>query len=658
MDVLLLALIVAAAYLPSLWNGFVYDDGAYIIQNPLLQQSLDLKKIFSETYAPNRADQGLYRPLVTLSYWVDHALWGFPAQGHFNGFHLTNLLLHALNSILFLFVLRTLGITPNTSLFCAIIFAIHPASSEAVAWVVGRAELMGLTLGLLSALAYLRHPTWKGYLLAIGWWIGAMLSKEQWVFLPLAFATLQVGTRESPHIPRARLWRQVLLSILFLGAFWTLRSWLIGGWKPALTTYEGVVTPLQRIWTALELMWHYVWIWFFPMNLSVQHAIAPVESALRGLFAAAAWIFVFWGAWQGRTFFPWLLWALGWFWALMLAVSNLLIPIGTPFAERFLYPSTLFFAPMVVLSVRKLLDWMEKPSLARERGWMLALPLFALLLFRLENRLSDWKSNLTLWESAYLLYPQSFAVKAPLAETLLFEGRFGEAHILASETVRQLEHQPGIYQKLFLPRMMRIDGMAQSGMRQIAWMKRFVTANENAQSFRTQEALVEYLKLADEFPEQPQTFEALGSIYLRLENFEGARQSLEEAIRLGSKSPALFAQDAYVLSQLGRKAEAILMYDEALKLDPKAYPIHSSRARVLADIDDYQGALTGFREVTRLAPFLPEGHVSVASILIHLQQYGEAEKELSQVLKLNPDHPEARELLRKIPNIRMPPPPK
>ncbi len=647
-DAALLVVTVLIAYFPAFWNGFVYDDEPYILANPLVQGPLKLKSIFTENYAPGRAEQGLYRPIVTLSYWVDHRVWNFAAPGSFNGFHLTNVLIHALNALLLFLLLRCWNVPRGACWFCALVFAIHPALSEAVTWIVGRAELLGTFFGLLAVYFYFRHPSRNGFLIAIFFWLLAMLSKEQWIALPVAIAILQTARPKRPVRREALI--QLLIASILLFVFWSVRTLILGGWRPSLVTYQDVVTPLQRIWTSLELMWGYLWVWFFPVSLSVYHAIVPVESASRGLLSAGAWIFVFWAAWRARPYFPWAFWALGWFWALMISVSNLILPIGTSFGERFLYASTLFFAPLIVMTYQAFLRLAGKTGLSSLHGLFVGAPICIFLLIGLENRLPDWQSNLTLWESAARIYPHSFVIKAPLSESLLREGRFGEAHILAAESAQQLETQPLLYQKLFLPRLMRVDGAAQSGMRQIAWAKRFFIANETARSFQTSEALALYQKLADDFPEQPQTFEAIGSLYMRLENYEGARQNLQEAIRLGTKSAGVFAQYAYALSQLGHKAEAVLMYDEALKLNPNEYLIQSNRATVLANIGDLDAALDGFRQTIRLAPYFLEAHLSAASILIHLQKYREAEKELAQVFKLDPNHAQARELLRKIPN--------
>src|SRR3989338_3945289 len=117
-EALCIVLIALAGYLPSLWHGFIYDDQLYVVSNPLAHGTLDLHKIFTESsYPPGKNAQGLYRPLVTLSFHLDGKIWGFATPGHWNGFHLTNLLLHALNGCLFILLLRRLGLQGWTRFF-------------------------------------------------------------------------------------------------------------------------------------------------------------------------------------------------------------------------------------------------------------------------------------------------------------------------------------------------------------------------------------------------------------------------------------------------------------------------------------------------------------------------------------------------------------
>ncbi|MBI5182115.1 MAG: tetratricopeptide repeat protein, partial [Nitrospirae bacterium] len=140
-------------------------------------------------YPPDAREQGLYRPLVTISYIFDYAIWGLNPKG----FHLANLILHILTSIIV--YLLALEILKNSwpSLIAALVFALHPVHTEAVTWVVGRAEVMAGLFYFLAFLLYIHsstfnHSTFQPSTFRLGSYIFyfcALLSKEIAITLPI-----------------------------------------------------------------------------------------------------------------------------------------------------------------------------------------------------------------------------------------------------------------------------------------------------------------------------------------------------------------------------------------------------------------------------------------------------------------------------------------
>lgn len=147
-------LVGALCYLNSIGNGFTYDDVAIIQENPRVRNPLDYRAIWlsdwwlpqdSEVFAEfNRRDR-LYRPLAMQTFAVEYSIFGlWPAA-----FHATNILLHAAAcGLVWVFVRRLLGDIPVAAA-AALLFAVHPIHCEAVANIVGRAEVLA-TLGILA----------------------------------------------------------------------------------------------------------------------------------------------------------------------------------------------------------------------------------------------------------------------------------------------------------------------------------------------------------------------------------------------------------------------------------------------------------------------------------------------------------------------------
>jgi tetratricopeptide (TPR) repeat protein len=174
--ILALVLIVYAPVIRT--AGFIWDDPQYVTGNPLLRTLPGLLAIWIH---PSALPQ--YYPLVHTTFWIEYHLVALhPAL-----YHVDNVLLHALASILLWRALARLGV-PGAWLAAAI-FAVHPVQVESVAWVTERKNVLSLVFYLLSFHAYLNFADRfkaKDYWLALAFFIAALLSKSVTCSLPAA----------------------------------------------------------------------------------------------------------------------------------------------------------------------------------------------------------------------------------------------------------------------------------------------------------------------------------------------------------------------------------------------------------------------------------------------------------------------------------------
>jgi protein O-mannosyl-transferase len=212
------ALLTFLVYLPTLRNEFVsWDDDRYILENHHIRSMGTgfFRWAFFDFYASN------WHPLTWISHAVDYALWGLNPLGH----HLTNIILHAVNTALvILLAVKLLDIvregTPQnaplsflndrTILIAAsitgLLFGLHPVHVESVAWVMERKDLLCALFFLLSIIWYTSYVGAEGaeavridqfmrffdrrYLMALGLFILALLSKPMVVTLPVVLLIL------------------------------------------------------------------------------------------------------------------------------------------------------------------------------------------------------------------------------------------------------------------------------------------------------------------------------------------------------------------------------------------------------------------------------------------------------------------------------------
>ncbi|HUT23023.1 MAG TPA: hypothetical protein VM492_01635 [Sumerlaeia bacterium] len=183
--VLALILMALVAYQPALLGGFLWDDEFSVKGNDLLRSVQGLWRIWTEPSAIPHEEH--YWPLTYTSLWVDTRIWG----PHPFGPHLSNVLLHGANCLLLWGLLSRLAV-PGAWLASAV-FALHPVHVESVAWIIERKDLLCAFFYLLAATAYLRFLEEGGrrsFLLALGLFLCALLSKSIAVSFPLAMLLL------------------------------------------------------------------------------------------------------------------------------------------------------------------------------------------------------------------------------------------------------------------------------------------------------------------------------------------------------------------------------------------------------------------------------------------------------------------------------------
>ena len=188
-----IAVLFGAVYAPALGHGFVKDDFRWIAAADV-QSPSDVVRIFS-------TDVGFYRPLVTLSFAFDRALWRLDARGY----ALTNVLLLAGDAALLFLLARRLSLPREAALVAAAVwlFNFH-GINMALLWTSGRTALLLCLFAQAGAWVFLR-ATPSSAVLAGLLALFAMLCKEEAVVLPLLFVALSLLVAREPRTARLAL---------------------------------------------------------------------------------------------------------------------------------------------------------------------------------------------------------------------------------------------------------------------------------------------------------------------------------------------------------------------------------------------------------------------------------------------------------------------
>ena len=267
---LLIVLFIFIAYFPALRGGFVWDDDAYVTENPLLTAPDGLKRIWFSMDSPSQ-----YFPLTYTTFRWERSFWGLNPFGY----HLVNILLHAANALLVWGLLRRLKV-PGAWLAAAL-FALHPVQVESVAWITERKNVLSLFFFLLAMLAWTGfvgdrpRPSWWWYGLTLIFYALALCAKTTACTLPAAL--LLVLWLKGKSINRSRLAQMVPFIALGAG-MGLLTMW----WERYHQGTQGEFYGLgwlERLLLASHAVWFYAGKLVWPANLTFSYPRWTIDSA-------------------------------------------------------------------------------------------------------------------------------------------------------------------------------------------------------------------------------------------------------------------------------------------------------------------------------------------------------------------------------------------
>ncbi|MFA5251012.1 MAG: tetratricopeptide repeat protein [Phycisphaerae bacterium] len=265
------ALIVACliAYAPVMRAGFIWDDDAYVTENPLLSAKDGLKRIWFSFDQPSQ-----YFPMTYTVFRLEYKLWGLnPA-----GYHLVNIFIHITNAFLVWLVLSKLRI-PGAWL-AAGIFALHPVNVESVAWVTELKNILMAFFSLLSILAWLqfiKRPAAeiKGrllYALSLTLYALALLSKTTACTLPVVMLLI-LWFKKVPTLKRHLRLIIPYVALAAVMGFVTI-------WWEHVRGEGGMVLKLnylERILLAGRALLFYIGKLILPVNLTFSYPLWNID---------------------------------------------------------------------------------------------------------------------------------------------------------------------------------------------------------------------------------------------------------------------------------------------------------------------------------------------------------------------------------------------
>jgi len=414
LPVLALLLVTFSLYATVLDHSFIttWDDDVYVTANEAVKGfSLDhVKAAFTKFYSGN------YAPVHIVSYMVDYSLWGFNA----GGFLFFNILYHAINGILFYYLLIRLHRDKRLAFLASFIFLCHPVQVESVAWVSQRKNVLAMLFFLVSFHAYLSYAD-RGIARGKTYYL-ASLSAFAVSLLSKAIAVIMVPVLllyDHCFATRGSWGHKILDKLPFVAATVVISLITYISQAPGRGTYFGG-SPSATAYTMLPVFVRYLRMIVWPTDLCASYTL-PIrtEIDLPVLSSALFFLLVFTGSaylyrCRRDLFFWFLLFFIG-----LIPVSQI-IPILTLINDRYLYFPILGAAVCSSALLLKGVDAAKPAIRAATLCGIFVLLVAMSCLTVVQARV--WKNSITLWSDVTGKYPGDSDAWNALGDAYLEDG--------------------------------------------------------------------------------------------------------------------------------------------------------------------------------------------------------------------------------------------
>jgi protein O-mannosyl-transferase len=601
-------LLAFALYFHTRHYGFVHDDTTLILQNQQVKQ-LAWSEILSRSG---------YRPVRTLTYAVNYAVGGENPYGY----HLFNILLHGLNAGLLFFLLLRWTRSHLVAGAAALLFAVHPIQTAAVAYVSGRKDLLAALFVFIGLYLYTvyresrRKQAGAGALLAF---IIAVFSKEVAIVFPALLLLVDTCILRGRSGPGEKewagqrsffrgAWGAVTASPVLYGVFAALAglaifyaihltqaSRMLGYWGGSFSTNLG---------TSFKLLVHYIKLSLFPYPLIADYTgnVFPISTGFREPTTLLALVcfclflgFAFWFYPRNRKVTFAMLWVL----VTLLPVLQII-----PFHE--LAADHLLYLPLVGVAFvfGEGLSFIHGQARMRPWGWSAAAVIALVFSFMTVDRSQDWKDERTLWEATYRKAPGSYRANSNLGVIYQTSGDLQRA---VEFSRRSLELDPsqgiswsnlgGIY--LTMARSKRADYRESMGL-----IREAIQVLEKSVQLDPRNPW-NHSNLGDAYKFQGLLYEDQSEAEKAFEARVRSITSFQKAMEIGSDNdafPLIFFKHAMVFVDGGYEEEAVRLLREAIARFPRYPEIYVWLGAYYFNQGKYLEALPYLEPAAELAP--------------------------------------------------------
>jgi tetratricopeptide (TPR) repeat protein len=520
-----LALVTLAVYWQvNQYDFVIVDDPMYIIENHHIQSGFTWEGI---TWAFGIRNAAFWHPLTWMTFMLDYQLYGLNASGY----HVTNIILHMLTTLLLFWLFHRMTKALWPSAFVAAFFALHPLHVESVAWVTERKDVLCAFFWMLTLCLYVYYtekPHIKRYLFVLFSFVCALLSKSMAITLPAVMILLD-------YWPLSRFRRKIesgngnlflwqlkekllffLLSVVFSVITFNAQKGLSIDY-PTFTMNSRIANALVSFVVYLEkLLWPHDMTFFYPFIN--QYPVWQIVTAVI-IMVFISIIIIVMAVKSPPLFVGWI-----WYMVTIAPVIGIIQVSSQAMADRYIYLPSIGISIMLAWGAPLLF---HNDKLRKKILFPAAIALLAALTLITWKQCGNWKNSFELLNHALQIRNDVYIVHDCLGLALSSEGKNKEA----------------------------IDHFNQA------------------------------LRLK---PDYAYAYGNRGSVYVKSGQYQEALHDLNDAIRLKPDHVPAYYNRAMAYSQTGRYDLAIKDYSESIRLKPDYADAYNNRGAIYLNLGDHE----------------------------------------------------------------------
>ncbi len=586
-QILIIFIALTLATLAVFWQVNRYDfvnldDAGYVTENSHIQAKVTLNGI-RWVFCTTEAD-GLWHPLLWLSFMFDYQLYGLNP----GGYHLTNLILHILSTLLLFWLFHRMTGAVWKSAFVAAFFALHPLHVESVAWISERKDVLSAFFWMLTLCLYVYYtekPVIKRYLLVVFSFVCALMSKPMVVTLPVIMMLLDYWPLNRFELKKDNpvLWQaKEKLPFFLLSAVFSIIT-IYAQHNPSLKYFSfgsrfanasvSFVTYLEKTF------WPHDLAVFYPF--SDQIPLWQVWSSILLIIMISITMIIVWKRLPSLF--------VGWFWYMitLLPVIGIIQSGEQAMADRYTYLPSIGIAVGLAWGTSLLFQRTKTRKKILFSAAIISLTVMSILTWM---QCGYWKNSNELFNHTLQVTKNNYLAHNNLGFTLFNENKYEESLYHFSKAISIKEDYAYAYNN---------RGFAYAKVGQI------------------QRAIEDYNKAIRLDPDYTRTYSNRGIAYYSLGQYHNAVEDLSKAITLKQDYAEAYNHRGISYYALGQYQNAIEDLNMAITLKQNYAEAYNHRGIVYYALGQYQNAIEDLNMAITLKQDYAEAYQNRATIYLN-----------------------------------------